>query len=55
MCKIMIIELSITECLKLEFGFRDSANHCNHMRCKVDRLKSEGLLSKEIGNQVGMT
>ena len=55
MGKIKNIELSETERLKLEFGFREGANHCYRMRCKVVLLKSEGLSSKEIGNRVDMS
>ena len=55
MGKIKIIELSKTERLKLEIGFREGSSHCYRMRCKAVLLKSEGLSSKEIGNRVGMT
>ncbi len=55
MGKIKIIELSKTERLKLEFGFREGTSHCYRMRCLAVLLKSECLSSKEVGNRVGMT
>lgn len=55
MGKIKIIELSKTERLKLEFGFREGISHCYRMRCLAVLLMSECLSSKDVGNRVGMT
>ena len=55
MGKIVKIELSEIERIKLNFGFKEGRSHCFRMRCKVVLLKSEGLSSKAIGQIVGMT
>ncbi|MBP5683564.1 MAG: helix-turn-helix domain-containing protein, partial [Bacteroidales bacterium] len=55
MGKITKIELSESERIKLNFGFKEGASHCFRMRCKAVLLKSEGLSSEAIGKIVEMT
>ena len=55
MGKITKIELSESERIKLNSGFREGRSHCYRMRCKAILLKSEGLSSKAIGQIVEMT
>ena len=55
MGKISKIELSESERIKLNFGFKEGTSHCFRMRCKAVILKSEGLSSKAIGQIVEMT
>ena len=55
MGKISKIELSESERIKLNFGFKEGTSHCFRMRCKAVLLKSEGLSSKAIGQIVEMT
>ena len=55
MGKITKIELSESERIKLNSGFREGTSHCYRMRCKAILLKSEGLSSKAIGQIVEMT
>lgn len=55
MGKITIIELSESERIKLNFGFKEGSSHCFRMRCKAVLLKSEGLSSEAIGKIVEMT
>ena len=49
MGKITKIELSESERIKLNFGFKEGSSHCFRMRCKAVLLKSEGLSSEAIG------
>jgi transposase len=55
MGKITKIELSESERIKLNFGFKEGSSHCFRMRCKAVLLKSEGLSSEAIGKIVEMT
>jgi transposase len=55
MGKITKIELSESERIKLNLGFKEGASHCFRMRCKAVLLKSEGLSSEAIGKIVEMT
>ena len=55
MGKITKIELSESERIKLNFGFKEGSRHCFRMRCKAVLLKSEGLSSEAIGKIVEMT
>lgn len=55
MGKITKIELSESERIKLNLGFKKGASHCFRMRCKAVLLKSEGLSSEAIGKIVEMT
>ena len=55
MGKITRIELSESERIKLNFGFKEGSSHCFRMRCKAVLLKSEGLSSEAIGKIVDMT
>ena len=55
MGKITRIELSESERIKLNFGFKEGSSHCFRMRCKAVLLKSEGLSSEAIGKIVEMT
>ena len=55
MGKITKIELSESERIKLNIGFKEGTSHCFRMRCKVILLKSEGLSSEAIGKMVEMT
>ena len=52
MSKITKIELSESERIKLNFGFKEGSSHCFRMRCKAVLLKSEGLSSEAIGKMV---
>ncbi len=52
MSKITKIELSESERIKLNFGFKEGSSHCFCMRCKAVLLKSEGLSSEAIGKMV---
>ena len=53
--KITKIELSESERIKLNLGFKEGSSHCFRMRCKAVLLKSEGLSSEAIGKIVEMT
>ena len=69
MGKITKIELSESEriklnfgfkegsshCFRMRFGFKEGSSHCFRMRCKAVLLKSEGLSSEAIGKIVEMT
>ena len=55
MGKITKIELSESERIKLNFGYKEGSSHCFRMRCKAVLLKSEGLSSEAIGKIVEMT
>ena len=55
MGKITKIELSESERIKLNLGFKEGTSHCYRMRCKAVLLKSEGLSSEAIGEIVEMT
>ena len=55
MGKITKIELSESERIKLNLGFKEGSSHCFRMRCKAVLLKSEGLSSEAIGKIVEMT
>jgi transposase len=55
MGKITKIELSESERIKLNYGFKEGSSHCFRMRCKAVLLKSEGLSSEAIGKIVEMT
>lgn len=55
MGKITKIELSESERIKLNLGFKEGTSHCYRMRCKAVLLKSEGHSSKAIGEIVEMT
>lgn len=55
MGKITKIELSESERIKLNFGYKEGSSHCFRMRCKAVLLKSEGLSSETIGKIVEMT
>ena len=55
MGKITKIELSESERIKLNFGFKEGSSHCFRMRCKAVLLKSEVLSSEAIGKIVEMT
>ena len=55
MGKITKIELSESERIKLNLGFKEGRSHCFRMRCKAVLLKSEGHSSKAIGEVVEMT
>lgn len=55
MGKITKIELSESERIKLNIGFKEGTSHCFRMRCKAILLKSEGLSSEAIGKMVEMT
>lgn len=55
MGKITKIELSESERIKLNIGFKEGSSHCFRMRCKAVLLKSEGLSSEAIGKIVEMT
>ena len=55
MGKITKIELSESERIKLNFGFKEGSSHCFRMRCKAVLPKSEGLSSEAIGKIVEMT
>ena len=55
MGKITKIELSESERIKLDLGFKEGTSHCLRMRCKAILLKSEGLSSEAIGKMVKMT
>ena len=55
MGKITKIELSESDRIKLNFGFKEGSSHCFRMRCKAVLLKSEGLSSEAIGKIVEMT
>jgi transposase len=55
MGKITKIELSESERIKLNFGFKEGSSHCFRMRCKAVLLKSEGLSSEAIGKIVELT
>lgn len=55
MGKITKIELSESERIKLNLGFKEGTSHCFRMRCKAVLLKSEGHSSKAIGEVVEMT
>ena len=55
MGKIIKIELSESERIKLNFGYKEGSSHCFRMRCKAVLLKSEGLSSEAIGKIVEMT
>ena len=54
MGKITKIELSESERIKLNVGFKEGTSHCFRMRCKTDLLKLEGLSSEAIGKIVDM-
>ena len=54
MGKITKIELSESERIKLNLGFKEGSSHCFRMRCKAVLLKSEGLSSEAIGKIVEM-
>ena len=53
--KIKIIELTNKERLQLEEVFRRGKSHSFRMRCRAILLKSNGLISKEVGIQTEMT
>ena len=55
MGKITKIELSESERIKLNLGYKEGSSHCFRMRCKAVLLKSEGLSSEAIGKIVEMT
>ena len=55
MGKITKIELSESERIKLNFGYKEGSSHCFRMRCKAVLLKSEGFSSEAIGKIVEMT
>ena len=51
MAKIKKIELTASQRLELEKGFREGKSHAFRMRCRAVLLKSSGLTSKAIGEQ----
>lgn len=53
--KIKVIQLTDTDRLELESGFRKGKSHAFRMRCRAILLKSQGLTSKEVGLQTEMT
>ena len=53
--KIKIIELTDKERLHLKEGFRRGKSHSFRIRCRAILLKSNGLISKEVGIQTEMT
>lgn len=54
MGKTRIIELTASERLALEKGYRTGKTHSYRKRCQAIVLKSEGRLSFEVGQIVGM-
>lgn len=55
MVKIKAIELTDSQRLQLEKGFREGKSHVFRMRCWAVLLKSTGLSSRSVGEQTEMT
>ena len=55
MGKPKVLELTETERLALEKGFRLGEKHCFRMRCRAVLLKAEGLSSAAAGAQTEMS
>ena len=53
--KIKVIELTDKERLQLKEGFRLGKSDSFRMRCRAILLKSNDLISKEVGIQTEMT
>ncbi|MDR1097517.1 MAG: helix-turn-helix domain-containing protein [Tannerella sp.] len=53
--EIKIQTLTESERNKLKYGFRSGESHCFRMRCRATLLKSEGLSSARVGEQIEMT
>lgn len=47
MAKAKVLELTETERLELENGFRNGKKHCFRMRCRAILLKAEGFYADE--------
>lgn len=55
MGKIKKLELTDSQRVELENGFRQGTSHCFRMRCRAVLLKSNGLSSAKAGEQTDMS
>jgi transposase len=55
MGKIKKPELTESQRMQLENGFRKGTSHCLRMRCRAVLLKAEGLSSAKAGEQTEMS
>ena len=55
MGKIKKLELSASQRIQLNNGFRNGSTHCFRMRCRLVLLKGDGLSSAKAGEQTDMS
>lgn len=53
--RITRLNISEEELQKLQNGFRNGDTHCFRMRCHVIILKSQGKMSKDVGDVTDMS